>query len=322
MIYPGCRPPSASRCRTCPSSASGSRRSPSAARRRPPPSAPAARRRSGSARAREPRPAHHRPLPPYRRPLSTVLALIVVSAGLGMVSPFLLRAVLDEALPERDRGLLAWLVGGMIAVSIVTGRAGRRPDLPVQRRRPARHARPARRRLRAPAAAVAGVLHAHAHGRGAVADRQRHRRRAERRHHDGDVDHLQRDDGRRDHRRDVRARLAAGRRSRSPCCRSSSACRGGCGNRRRALAATRQGAMADICRARPGVAQRVRHPARQDDGPLRGARRALRGRVAQPRRPRGPLADGRPLVDGRRADVVRGRCRRSSTCSPASRRRR
>jgi ATP-binding cassette subfamily B protein len=61
---------------------------------------------------------------PYRRPLYAVLALIVVSAGLGMVSPFLLREVLDEALPERDRELLAWLVGGMIAVSVVTGVLG------------------------------------------------------------------------------------------------------------------------------------------------------------------------------------------------------
>jgi len=53
-----------------------------------------------------------------------VLALIVVSASLGMVSPFLLRDVLDVALPEKDRGLLAWLVGGMVAVSVITGAIG------------------------------------------------------------------------------------------------------------------------------------------------------------------------------------------------------
>ncbi len=35
---------------------------------------------------------------PYRRRLGAVLALIAVSAGLGMVSPFLLRAVLDDAI--------------------------------------------------------------------------------------------------------------------------------------------------------------------------------------------------------------------------------
>jgi ATP-binding cassette, subfamily B, bacterial len=61
---------------------------------------------------------------PYRRPLGTVLALIVLSALLGIVSPFLLREILDEALPERDTGLLAWLVGGMIAISVATGVLG------------------------------------------------------------------------------------------------------------------------------------------------------------------------------------------------------
>ncbi len=61
---------------------------------------------------------------PYRRPLGVVLAMIVVSAAVSMVSPFLLRAVLDTALPERDVGLLGWLVGGMVAVAIVTGAIG------------------------------------------------------------------------------------------------------------------------------------------------------------------------------------------------------
>lgn len=41
-----------------------------------------------------------------------------------MVSPFLLREILDQALPERDQGLLGLLVGGMIAVSVVTGVLG------------------------------------------------------------------------------------------------------------------------------------------------------------------------------------------------------
>jgi ATP-binding cassette subfamily B protein len=61
---------------------------------------------------------------PYRGRLSAVLALIVVSAGLGMVSPFLLRDVLDHAIPENDDRLLAMLVGGMIAVSVATGVLG------------------------------------------------------------------------------------------------------------------------------------------------------------------------------------------------------
>ena len=42
---------------------------------------------------------------PYRWRLTSVLALILVSAALGMVSPFLLRAVLDQAIPEANTGL-------------------------------------------------------------------------------------------------------------------------------------------------------------------------------------------------------------------------
>ena len=58
--------------------------------------------------------------------------------------------------------------------------------------------------------------------------------------------------------------------------------------------------------ARAGVAQRVRHPARQVDGPRRRARRPLRARVGRAGRPRGPLAHGRALDDGDDPDVVRG----------------
>jgi ATP-binding cassette subfamily B protein len=61
---------------------------------------------------------------PYRARLGSVLALIGLSAGLSMVSPFLLRAVLDHAIPERDTALLTWLVAGMVAISIATGALG------------------------------------------------------------------------------------------------------------------------------------------------------------------------------------------------------
>ncbi|MGI8920945.1 MAG: ABC transporter ATP-binding protein [Solirubrobacteraceae bacterium] len=61
---------------------------------------------------------------PYRAPLAGVLALIALSALLGMASPFLLRAVLDSAIPHRDTTLLVWLVAGMIAIAIVTGALG------------------------------------------------------------------------------------------------------------------------------------------------------------------------------------------------------
>jgi ATP-binding cassette subfamily B protein len=61
---------------------------------------------------------------PYRLRLTTVLALIGVSAGLSMITPFLLREVLDKAIPDRDSTLLTWLVAGMIAISIATGALG------------------------------------------------------------------------------------------------------------------------------------------------------------------------------------------------------
>jgi ATP-binding cassette, subfamily B, bacterial len=61
---------------------------------------------------------------PYRVRLLTVLGLIGISAGLGMVSPFLLRAILDHAIPERDTQLLTALVAGMVAISISTGALG------------------------------------------------------------------------------------------------------------------------------------------------------------------------------------------------------
>ena len=61
---------------------------------------------------------------PYKARLGTVLAMIAVSAGLGMVSPFLLKEILDDAFPNGDTTLLAWLVGGMIFISIATGVIG------------------------------------------------------------------------------------------------------------------------------------------------------------------------------------------------------
>jgi ATP-binding cassette, subfamily B, bacterial len=61
---------------------------------------------------------------PYRKRLGAVLFLILISAALGMVSPFLLRAVLDDAIPHRDTTLLAVLVTGMIAIAVATGALG------------------------------------------------------------------------------------------------------------------------------------------------------------------------------------------------------
>jgi ATP-binding cassette subfamily B protein len=61
---------------------------------------------------------------PYRLRLSAVCALIVFSAAIGVISPFLLREVLDVAIPEDNVRLLTALVAGMIAIPIITGVIG------------------------------------------------------------------------------------------------------------------------------------------------------------------------------------------------------
>src|SRR5205085_7382269 len=61
---------------------------------------------------------------PYRARLGAVLGLIAISAGLGMVTPFLLRDVLDRAIPRGDTTLLSWLVGGMVFIAVATGVIG------------------------------------------------------------------------------------------------------------------------------------------------------------------------------------------------------
>ncbi|MEU4238253.1 ABC transporter ATP-binding protein [Actinoplanes sp. NPDC026619] len=60
----------------------------------------------------------------HRWPLTTVVLIIVVSSILAMASPFLLRAVIDDALPQADVRLLVWLVIGMVAVAAVTSALG------------------------------------------------------------------------------------------------------------------------------------------------------------------------------------------------------
>jgi ATP-binding cassette subfamily B protein len=61
---------------------------------------------------------------PYRWQIAIVTAIIVASSLVGLVSPFLLRAVIDKALPERNVHLLAWLVIGMVAVAALTSAFG------------------------------------------------------------------------------------------------------------------------------------------------------------------------------------------------------
>src|SRR5262252_3882478 len=61
---------------------------------------------------------------PYRWQLAVVTAIIAASSIVGLASPFLLRAVIDTALPARNVLLLAWLVIGMVAVAAITSAFG------------------------------------------------------------------------------------------------------------------------------------------------------------------------------------------------------
>jgi ATP-binding cassette, subfamily B, bacterial len=60
----------------------------------------------------------------YRSRLAAVLGLICFSALLGIVSPFLVRDIFDEALPKNNDRLLTLLVLGLIGIAVVTGVLG------------------------------------------------------------------------------------------------------------------------------------------------------------------------------------------------------
>jgi len=61
---------------------------------------------------------------PYKVRLSVVLGLIVVSAVLGVIPAFLLKEILNTAIPQKDTRLLSFLALGMIAIAIATGVLG------------------------------------------------------------------------------------------------------------------------------------------------------------------------------------------------------
>jgi ATP-binding cassette subfamily B protein len=61
---------------------------------------------------------------PYRWQLLIVTAIIAASSLVAVASPFLLRAVIDTALPDRNVRLLAVLIAGMIGIAAVTSAFG------------------------------------------------------------------------------------------------------------------------------------------------------------------------------------------------------
>ena len=58
---------------------------------------------------------------PYRPQLFIVIVLVLIIATLGIITPLLIREVIDDAIPNNDRTLLGWLVGIMIAVTVFSG---------------------------------------------------------------------------------------------------------------------------------------------------------------------------------------------------------
>ncbi len=61
---------------------------------------------------------------PHRATLAVVVALIVLSSAVGLAQPFLVRHVIDEALPRQDVRLLLLLVAAMLGVAVVTAVIG------------------------------------------------------------------------------------------------------------------------------------------------------------------------------------------------------
>jgi ATP-binding cassette subfamily B protein len=61
---------------------------------------------------------------PYRLAVAAVLATIVVTSLLGLVNPYLLKLLIDVAIPQRDFALLTAYVALMIVIPIVSGLIG------------------------------------------------------------------------------------------------------------------------------------------------------------------------------------------------------
>ena len=61
---------------------------------------------------------------PYRGRIALMLLTILTITGMTLVPPLLMRALIDEALPNRDFGQLNLLAGGMVLVPLLNGLVG------------------------------------------------------------------------------------------------------------------------------------------------------------------------------------------------------
>jgi len=61
---------------------------------------------------------------PYRKRIALVIVLMLVASATGLAGPFLLRAIIDDALPRNNLSLLSWLVAGMIFAALLSALIG------------------------------------------------------------------------------------------------------------------------------------------------------------------------------------------------------
>lgn len=57
---------------------------------------------------------------PHCRALLIVLTLIVIAGIAGATAPFLMRGIIDDALPSKDSTLLIWLCAGLVGVAVLS----------------------------------------------------------------------------------------------------------------------------------------------------------------------------------------------------------
>src|SRR5215208_6906301 len=55
---------------------------------------------------------------PYRRQLAGFVVAVVVAAVVSALPPLILRAVIDTAIPDKDRGLVALLAGAAVFLAL------------------------------------------------------------------------------------------------------------------------------------------------------------------------------------------------------------
>src|SRR4051794_28807978 len=61
---------------------------------------------------------------PYRGRVALTIFAILLTAGIGLVNPILLKLIIDDAIPDRDLDKLYLYVGLMIALPVINGLIG------------------------------------------------------------------------------------------------------------------------------------------------------------------------------------------------------